>query len=67
MLTFCDSMAYPPYVSAQRLLGIPPFLDQQGAGALMWLYRALAYLGLAAFAAFRMLRQERRASQVEAV
>jgi putative membrane protein len=43
-LTFCGRVVYPYYLSAPRLLSLSPLLDQQCAGALMWVCATFIYL-----------------------
>lgn len=43
-LTFCGRVVYPYYLSAPRLFSLSPLLDQQCAGALMWVCATFIYL-----------------------
>jgi putative membrane protein len=43
-LAFCDRVAYVSYVSAPRLLKIPPLEDQQLAASLMWICVTIIFL-----------------------
>ena len=43
-LTFCDRVVYPYYLSAPRLFSLSPLLDQECAGALMWVCATFIYL-----------------------
>jgi putative membrane protein len=43
-LVFCNRVVYPSYLSAPRHLSVSSLLDQQCAGALMWVSVTLIYL-----------------------
>ncbi|HET7751282.1 MAG TPA: cytochrome c oxidase assembly protein [Terriglobales bacterium] len=43
-LTFCGRVVYPYYLSAPRPFSLSPLLDQQFAGALMWVCATFIYL-----------------------
>lgn len=43
-LTFCGRVVYPSYLSAPRLFSLSPLLDQECAGALMWVCATFIYL-----------------------
>jgi cytochrome c oxidase assembly factor CtaG len=43
-LAFCDRVVYVSYVSAHRLLKIPPLEDQQLAASLMWICVTIIFL-----------------------
>ena len=43
-LTFCGRVVYPYYLSAPRLFTLSPLLDQECAGALMWVCATFIYL-----------------------
>jgi putative membrane protein len=43
-LVFCGRVAYPYYLSAPRLFSLSPLLDQECAGALMWVSATFIYL-----------------------
>jgi putative membrane protein len=54
-LTFCDRVVYPSYLSAPRLFGLSPLLDQECAGALMWVCATFVYLIPAVIITFQLL------------
>jgi putative membrane protein len=43
-LTFCGRVVYPSYLSAPGLFSLSPLLDQECAGALMWVCATFVYL-----------------------
>jgi putative membrane protein len=43
-LVFCDRVVYPYYLTVQRPFTLSPLLDQEFAGALMWVSATFAYL-----------------------
>jgi putative membrane protein len=43
-LAFCDRVVYVSYISAPRLLDIPPLEDQQLAASLMWIWVTIILL-----------------------
>jgi putative membrane protein len=65
LLTFCNRVIYPHYLSAHRHLNISPLEDQERAGALMWVWVTFAYLVPAAVVTIQMLSPHRRTSRVE--
>ena len=66
-LTFCNGVVYPHYLSAHRLFDISPLVDQESAGALMWVWVTFAYLVPAAVVTIQMLSPQRHTSRVEVV
>jgi cytochrome c oxidase assembly factor CtaG len=66
-LAFCNHVVYPHYLSAQRLFDFSPLVDQQCAGALMWVSVTFAYLIPAAAVTIRLLSPRKPALRVEAV
>jgi putative membrane protein len=66
-LTFCNRVVYPHYLSAHRLFDISPLVDQQSAGALMWVWVTFAYLVPAAVVTIQMLSPQKHTSRVEVV
>jgi putative membrane protein len=66
-LTFCNRVVYPHYLSAHRLFDISPLVDQESAGALMWVWVTFAYLVPAAVVTIQMLSPQKHTSRVEVV
>jgi putative membrane protein len=64
-LTFCNRVVYPHYLSAHRHFDISALLDQERAGALMWVAVTFAYLVPAVVVTIQMLSPRRRPSKVE--
>jgi cytochrome c oxidase assembly factor CtaG len=54
-LVFSERVAYPVYLSTQRLFGFSVLQDQQCAGALMWTIVTIVYLVPAAILTTRLL------------
>jgi putative membrane protein len=54
-LVFSDRVVYPIYFSSSHLLGFPPLVDQECAGALMWTCVTLIYLLAGAILTMRLL------------
>jgi putative membrane protein len=65
LLTFCNRVVYPHYLSAHRLIDIFPLRDQESAGALMWVWVTFAYLVPAAVVTIQMLSPRRRPAEVK--
>jgi cytochrome c oxidase assembly factor CtaG len=58
---------YPAYVGRAELYGIDPLVDQQAAGALMWVMGDIALIGAGLLiAADWMRRSEREDARVDA-
>jgi putative membrane protein len=66
-LTFCGRVVYPHYGSASSVFDISPLVDQETAGALMWVWVTLIYLAPAVVVTIRMLSPQRRALNAEVV
>jgi cytochrome c oxidase assembly factor CtaG len=66
-LVFCGRIVYPHYVSAHRLFDISPLVDQEFAGALMWVWVTFVYLAPVAVITIQMLSPQRRALNAEVV
>jgi putative membrane protein len=43
-LAFCDRVVYTPYLTTPRVFNISPLVDQECAGALMWVCATFVYL-----------------------
>jgi putative membrane protein len=65
LLTFCNRVVYPHYLSAHRIVDISPLRDQESAGALMWVWVTFAYLVPAAVVTIQMLSPRRRPAVVK--
>jgi len=66
-LTFCNRVVYPHYLSGHQVYGISPLVDQQRAGALMWVWVTFVYLVPTAVIAIQMLSPQTRASRVNVI
>ena len=58
-LAFCDRVVYASYISAPRLLNIPPLEDQQLAAALMWICLTIILLVPAVIVTMQILSPQR--------
>jgi putative membrane protein len=65
LLTFCNRVVYPHYLSAHRIVDVSPLRDQELAGALMWVWVTFAYLVPAALVTIQMLSPRRRPAVVK--
>jgi cytochrome c oxidase assembly factor CtaG len=67
VLLTAPSVLYPAYVGRAELFGIDPLIDQQAAGALMWVTGDMALIGAALLVAADWMRQsERQNARVDA-
>jgi putative membrane protein len=66
-LTFCNRVVYPHYLSTYQMFDISPLVDQECAGALMWVWVTFAYLVPAAAVTIQMLSPQRSALNAEVV
>jgi putative membrane protein len=66
-LTFCDRVVYPHYLTGHQVFDISPLVDQERAGALMWVWVTFVYLVPTGVIAIQMLSPPTRASRVKVV
>jgi cytochrome c oxidase assembly factor CtaG len=64
-LTFCGRVVYPHYLSPHQGFHLAPLLDQESAGALMWVWVTFVYLAPAAVVTLQMLSPQRRSLNAE--
>jgi len=67
LLTFCNRVVYPHYLSAERPFNISALGDQECAGALMWVSVTFGYLVPAAVVTIQLLSPQRHGVKAEVV
>ena len=63
-ITYADTLLYPAYASAPRVLGLSPLEDQRLGGLIMWIPGGFFFLGVLSVAFFRWARDAEAAESV---
>ena len=62
-ITYADTLLYPAYASAPRVLVLSPLEDQRLGGLIMWIPGGLFFLGVLSVAFFRWARETEHAER----